>query len=100
MCGRYSIAIEKDAIEDAFHATFTKPFTPRYNAAPSQRLPVIVNDDPAHIILAKWGIAPAWMTERPDGLINVRAETLRDKTTFKKDLAQRRCVVIADGFYE
>ncbi len=99
MCGRYSIAIEPEEIQERFHATFVEPFLPRYNAAPSQRLPVIVNDDPAHIVLATWGVAPAWMT-RPGGLINVRAETLRDRATFRDDLLHRRCLVIADGFYE
>jgi putative SOS response-associated peptidase YedK len=63
-------------------------------------LPVILNDRPGKIVLAKWGIAPAWMTKRPDGLINVRAETLRDKPKFRSDFLHRRCVVIADGFYE
>jgi putative SOS response-associated peptidase YedK len=43
-----------------------------------------------------------WMarTKRGDGLINIRAETLRDKTTFRDGLIHRRCLVIADGFYE
>ena len=100
MCGRYSIAIEKEEIEDPFHAKFDAAFTPRYNAAPSQMLPVILNDQPGKIVFAKWGIAPAWMTKRPDGLINVRAETLRDKPTFRSDFLKRRCVLIADGFYE
>ena len=99
MCGRFSLALESAKIEQRFHATFTEPFKPRYNAAPSQRLPVILNADPKSIVLSPWGIKPPWLVKR-DGLINVRAETLREKRTFQKDLADRRCLVPADGFYE
>jgi putative SOS response-associated peptidase YedK len=55
MCGRYSIALEKENIEEAFHAKFGSAFTPRYNAAPSQMLPVFLNDQPGKIVFAKWG---------------------------------------------
>ena len=113
MCGRYSIAVEPTEIEERFRAEFSASrasgvpdaaeiMRPRYNAAPSQRLPVILNDDPGRIVLARWGVKPVWMTRvaRKDGLINVRMETLRDKRTFQSDLAGRRCLIPADGFYE
>jgi putative SOS response-associated peptidase YedK len=99
MCGRYSIAIEPREIEEHFGARFGEPMRPRYNAAPSQRLPVILNADPRSIVLSPWGIKPPWLVKR-DGLINVRAETLREKRTFQKELADRRCLIPADGFYE
>jgi putative SOS response-associated peptidase YedK len=75
---------------------------PRYNAAPSQSLPVILNASPGRIVLSHWGIAPVWLSSlaRKDGLINVRFENLRDRPTFRSDLALRRCLVLADGFYE
>src|SRR5438445_1358453 len=99
MCGRFSIAIEPTEIEEHFGARFTEPMQRRYNAAPSQRLPVILNADPRSIVLAPWGIKPPWLVKR-DGLINVRAETLREKHTFQQDLSSRRCLIPADGFYE
>ncbi len=75
---------------------------PRFNAAPSQNLPVIFNSNPRKILLSPWGLKPAWLSKlsKRDGLINVRAETLRDKQTFHDDLEQRRCLIPADGFYE
>lgn len=98
MCGRYALAKEPREIEEHFGARFAEPMRPRYNAAPSQRLPVILNADPRSIVLSPWGIKLPWL--KRDGLINVRAETLREKHTFQKDLTDRRCLIPADGFYE
>jgi len=50
--------------------------------------------------LANWGYPIAWMKDKPQGLINMRIETLRDKPSFKHYLEKGRCLVIADGFYE
>lgn len=102
MCGRYSIAVEPTEVEERFQAAFDEPMQPRFNAAPSQRLPVILNADPRTIVLVPWGLKPDWMgpVTKKGGLINVRLETLRDKRTFRSDLAERRCLVPADGFYE
>jgi len=102
MCGRYSIAIEPTEIEDQFRARFEEPMKPRYNAAPSQMLPVIINEAPGTVRFLRWGLMPPWIEKikKRDGLINVRAETLRDRHTFQHDLRERRCLVIADGFYE
>src|SRR5207249_10874104 len=55
------------------------------------------------IVFSHWGIRPVWLSSvssRRDGLINVRFENLRDRPTFRNDLALRRCMVLADGFYE
>ena len=108
MCGRYSIAVEPTEVEQRFGAKYLESGEPgeviraRYNAAPSQRLPVILNDYPGHVVFAQWGIKLNWMTRvtNKTGLINVRAETLRDKMTFRENLEKRRCLVPADGFYE
>ena len=102
MCGRYSIAVEPTEVEERFQAAFAEPTQPRFNAAPSQRLPVILHAAPRTIVLAPWGLRPEWMKRvaKKDRLMNVRLETLRDKRTFRQDLAERRCLVPADGFYE
>ena len=102
MCGRYSIAIEKEDLEEAFGVRISEPFMKRYNAAPSQELPVILNNSPETISYVSWGLSPAWMSKMKNfrGLINVRAETLRDRRTFRQDLLERRCLIPADGFYE
>ena len=77
-------------------------FTPRYNAAPSQSQAVILNTEPQVIQPLMWGLRPQWLKHvaRREGLINVRDDTLRDKKTFARDVAERRCLVLADGFYE
>ena len=102
MCGRFGISFDRELIEQRFGAKFEEDFKPRYNAAPSQSLPVILNDEPKTIQFLSWGLRPAWMTKvsKREGLINVRAETLQEKPTFKKDLAWHRCLVLADSFYE
>jgi putative SOS response-associated peptidase YedK len=103
MCGRFTITNERAVLEQRFRARFDAAvFVPRYNAAPSQSLPVILNTQPQVIQSLLWGLRPAWLKQvaRREGLINVREETLRDKQTFARDVAQRRCLVLADGFYE
>ena len=104
MCGRFTITATKPVIEKRFKAKFeSSEYTPRYNAAPSQMLPVILNTEPDKIKMVRWGLQPVWMQKKSgkkDGLINVRSETLKEKHTFKSDLEKRRCLVLADGFYE
>lgn len=103
MCGRFGLSFNKEEIEQRFGARFeAEAFRPRYNAAPSQSLPVILSEDPKTIRFLAWGLRPAWMTKvtKKEGIINVRAETLRDRPTFKEDFSRRRCLVLADSFYE
>jgi putative SOS response-associated peptidase YedK len=94
--------MEPKALEQRFGAVVAEPLVARYNAAPSQALPVILSSDPRRIEMLRWGLAPSWFlkAKRRDGIINVRAETLQEKHTFDADVRQRRCLVLADGFYE
>ena len=102
MCGRYSFIVPAPTIEQRFGAKFTEPTPPNYNAAPSQRLPIITNTAPDQIQLLSWGLVPAWSHDPAGGPkpINARAETLAEKPSFRMLLARRRCLVLADGFYE
>jgi putative SOS response-associated peptidase YedK len=103
MCGRMTIATEQAILEARFHAQAVDKIEKHYNAYPNHdryKLPVITLEDPAHITMRSWGMVPAWWTRDTRGLINVKEETLREKKTFHKDLAERRCLVLADGFYE
>jgi len=104
MCGRFTVTSEQSHLEDRFTAKFTRPFKPRFNAAPGQKLPVITNQKKGEIDQVVWGLRPDWWQERnrgqQRGIINVRMETLRDRWTFSRDLKTRRCLVLADGFYE
>ncbi len=102
MCGRYSFITPAPSAEARFEAVFAEPAPLRYNAAPSQQLPVITNAAPDRVQLLRWGLVPAWSRDPGGGPkpINARAETLADKPSFRLLLARRRCLVLADGFYE
>ncbi len=81
MCGRLSIATGADILRVRFNVEMTEDLQPRYNAAPTQYLPVILNEEPRAINLCKWGLIPYWAREEKIGsrMINARAETLLEK---------------------
>ncbi len=102
MCGRYSLIAKAEEIEKKFKLESQPSISPRYNAAPTQLLPVITNSAPRGLSFFYWGLIPAWSNNKSlsPKLINARSESLHEKATFKQALASRRCLVPADGFYE
>ena len=100
MCGRYSIGNDIKQIAQELGVDPPQKFTPRYNAAPSQALPVVSSAQRQQVALYEWGVIPFWAKEKGQRLINARAETVAEKSTFKKSFQQRRCLVLADGYYE
>jgi len=101
MCGRYTLVVEQDDLETRFDARFRdSSFTPRYNMAPGQELPVITNEEPETIQHLEWGLVPSWADDDSGGLINARAESVDEKPSFQAAYERRRCLVPADGFYE
>lgn len=108
MCGRYAFFEYQELSERltnvTLDTTFFDRFRPTWNAAPSQRLPVIVEDDGASVIREmRWGLIPKWTKpgESPKvAPINARSETLNEKPMFRSLVRHRRCVVPANGFYE
>jgi putative SOS response-associated peptidase YedK len=102
MCGRYTIAADAKALEARFHA-YVPPglLAPSYNAAPAQGLPTILNANPYLITVSAWGFRPAWADWRDvTPVINARAETVASKPFFRDAFRRKRCLVLADGFYE
>ena len=87
-------------IEDYFGAEFSETHIPVFNASPGQHLPIVLSSAPGKIQRALWGIKPEWMDRPSRLLINARAETVNQRPTFTESFRQRRCLVIADGFYE
>lgn len=79
-------------------------FQPRYNVAPTQTMPVVVSEEGSirEVRWMRWGLIPVWAKDERVGnrMINARAETVAEKSTFKRCLERRRCLVPADGFYE
>ena len=103
MCGRYTVSTSAASLETRFHAQAPAGmFAPSYNAAPSHALPTIFNIEPHVITLSAWGFLPEWADGRRDvkPLINARAETAATKPFFRHAFRSKRCLVLADGFYE
>ena len=78
-------------------------FTPRYNIAPTQNAAIVIAaDDGPRLQVARWGLIPSWAKDAATGssLINARAETVATKPAFRSAFKRRRCLVLADGFFE
>jgi len=108
MCGRYSLFVSPETLAERFDVSVSG-YERRYNAAPSQTLPVISDRDHDSLTAMEWGLVPPWATAENEGKhINARAETVASKPTFADALQQNnhdelrtgRCLVPADGFYE
>ncbi len=103
MCGRYSISIPAEQLAERFDAVVPpETTTPHYNASPTQQLPVLLNEGEREIHLVRWGLIPHWAKDPTTGykMINARVETLEEKPAYRDPLKKRRCLVLADGFYE
>lgn len=103
MCGRFTGAFSFREIKLHWNLENDLSFGPRYNIAPSQEVPVILRDHNRNAAkLMKWGLVPSWLPDPSIGqrMINARAETLLEKSSFKGLVGSRRCVIPADGFYE
>jgi putative SOS response-associated peptidase YedK len=100
MCGRYTLRSRGSAKFYGVPASQLPLLVPRYNIAPSQDVPVIVeHGGERELALLQWGLVPSWSKE-PKGFINARAETLQDKPSFSESFQRRRCLIPADGFFE
>ena len=105
MCGRFTLFHNLESIAQAFNVPVphSMQITPRYNIAPTQDIITILNDhDSPHLALLRWGLIPSWAKDESIGnrMINARAETLAEKPSFKRLLHRKRCLIVADGFYE
>lgn len=102
MCGRFSLMTISKVLSDRFHVEIDEPLTPRYNIAPSQKTPVVLNESPSKITMVRWGLIPHWAKDEKIGykMINARVETIAQKPSFKHPFQTQRCLVLADGFYE
>lgn len=104
MCGRFTLVTNPDQLQVRFSLDDI-PFDlqPRYNIAPGQLIPAIIEDKGQRRIgQLKWGLVPTWAQDEKIGykMINARAETLQEKPAFKRLFERKRCIIPADGFYE
>ena len=103
MCGRYSLKADiaqlamrfEFAADEAIHE-------PAYNIAPTQQVLTVTNDGERRASYMRWGLIPFWAKDAKIGyrMINARGETVAEKPSFRTALRKRRCLILADGFYE
>lgn len=102
MCARYGITGTTTLLERFDLVNQLLDFGPRYNAAPTQQLPVITNLGVNRVELMRWGLVPFWAKDVKIGnrMINARSETVQEKPAFRKPFRTQRCLVPADYFFE
>lgn len=104
MCGRFAFFSPREAVQEYFGIEVPFALEPRYNVAPSQEVAVIRQqaDTQPEAAMLKWGLVPFWAKDAVIGnrMINARAETVAQKPAFRQAFKRRRCVILADGFYE
>ncbi len=100
MCGRFTLTLNREQLQAAWPQFRLPPMVqPRYNIAPGQPIVAVPNDGTQQATFFLWGLIPAW-SPKPRGLINARAETLAARPSFRAAYRRRRCLILADGFYE
>ena len=103
MCGRYTLVSNISELQGRFGFVMdSPPPQPRYNIAPTQQVLAVVNDGQRRGEMMRWGLVPSWAKDIKIGnrMINAVGETAATKPAFRSAFRQRRCLVLADGFYE
>ena len=110
MCGRFTLRTPLTMLAQQFlfdlddlPAGFT--LTPRSNICPTQMIPAVrqlAEGSPRQLALLRWGLIPSWCKDSKGAakLINARVETVAEKPSFRSAFARRRCLLLADGYYE
>ena len=106
MCGRFTLRTNPADVARLFALFETPVWTPRYNIAPGQMVACLNGEQGQpgpRLAWRKWGLVPSWARDAKSAaplLINARGETVAEKPAFRSAFRQRRCVLLADGFYE
>ncbi len=104
MCGRFAFYSPSEATAALFGVSTSIPVEPRFNIAPSQYIAGIRDTDAVgrELAMFRWGLVPFWAKDPAIGnrMINARAETVAEKPSFRAAYRHRRCLLLADGFYE
>ena len=104
MCGRYTLRTSIDVLAEGFEIEeYPSSLSPNYNVAPTQEVAAVVEEDEKRKLeLLRWGLIPSWAKDPAIGnkMINARAETVSEKPSFRSAFKKRRCLILADGFYE
>ncbi|MFF2498683.1 SOS response-associated peptidase [Peribacillus sp. NPDC058075] len=105
MCGRFTLFTDIEEIKDRFdiQGSFDEEYQFSYNIAPSQSVLSVINDGARNRLgYLRWGLIPFWAKDEKVGykMINARAETIAEKASFRNAYMRKRCLIIADSFYE
>jgi putative SOS response-associated peptidase YedK len=105
MCGRFTLTASREALHNLFPLFDLPDLEPRYNVAPTQGVLAVrqqAGTNQPEATTLHWGLVPSWADDAKIGnrLINARAETAPDKPAFRSAFRQRRCLIVADGFFE
>ena len=103
MCGRFTLTLDPGDLQEAYPGLVVPGgLTPRFNIAPTQPVAVIPNIGEYRLDYYVWGLIPSWAKDPEIGsrMINARSETLAEKPAFRNSYRRKRCLVLADGFYE
>lgn len=103
MCGRFVRHSSLRLIEQTFNVDASGiQSAPSYNIAPSQKVLAVAGNDGPQVTELHWGLVPFWAKNIRIGyrMINARVETVAEKPSFRNALTRRRCLIVADGFYE
>ena len=103
MCGRFAFYSPHEAVTRLFGVADAPEIETRYNITPTQFVAVVrETDGPREVAMLYWGLVPSWAKEKSIGarMINARSETLAEKPSFRNAYKRRRCLVLADGYYE
>ena len=104
MCGRFAFYSPAEAAAALFEFDASFTTEPRYNIAPTQLVPVVRHTQTGgrEFTMLRWGLVPFWARDPSIGnrMINARAETLAEKPAYRSAYQKRRCLILADGFYE
>ncbi len=105
MCGRFTLSSPAETVAAIFELSDAPDLTPRYNIAPTQAVASVLcdPDTSARVLrMLHWGLIPSWAKECSIGsrMINARGETAATKPSFRSAFRRRRCLIVADGFFE
>ena len=104
MCGRFAFYSPTEAAAALFGVEGSVDVEPRYNIAPTQYVAAVRDgaDEQRELVMLRWGLVPFWAKDPSIGnrMINARAETVAEKPSYRNAYKHRRCLVLADGFYE
>ncbi len=104
MCGRFTLRTPTPVLMKEFRVTAAPEMRPRFNIAPTQDVAVVRQDADQHrqLLTMRWGLVPSWAKDLSIGnrMINAHSETAATKPSFRAAMKRRRCLVVADGYYE